>query len=389
MYSQKIVSPRQSADCIAKLAKHVTIPQEGVEKASELYLKNAQDKRFTLSGWWKSHELNPKDQTSPSTLDWVFLADTLNFSFWAEKGKPYEITFEGKTYTGYWSLCAAMNRAIKIVLKDICSGMPKLGNFYFNFGFECDSHEFQDQSLISKCRQCFHHYKEGYNITSPTFYADVSLETLKHIFRSDSGREIPLLNERHQVLQETGKCLIEKFDSSFATCVTMAKNSAQSLLKIVLENFSSYRDEATIEGQHVTFYKRAQILIADIWLCFESKGYGAFDDIDTLTIFADYRVPQALAYLGALKYSEEFEMKLKSDELLPNGDRYEVEIRGCSIKACELICQYIKQKQKEGTVPQTVPVNSILVDNFLWEYRRNNAKEMEHIPFHKTRCIYY
>lgn len=343
MHSQKIVLlPKESADCIARLAKHVTISQDGVEKAAELYLKCAQEKRFTLSGWWKSHELNPKDQTS-TTLDWVFLADTLNFSFWAEKGKPYEITFEEKTYTGYWSLCAAMNRAIK----------------------------------------------EGYNIISPIFYADVSLETLKHIFRSDSGREIPLLNERHKILQETGKCLIEKFDSSFATCVTMAKNSAQSLLKIILENFPSYRDEATIEGQHVTFYKRAQILIADIWLCFEGKGYGAFDDIDTLTIFADYRVPQALAYLGALKYSEELEKKLKSDELLLNGDRYEVEIRGCSIKTCELICQYIKQKQKEGTISHAVPVNSILIDNFLWEYRRNNAKEMEHIPFHKTRCIYY
>lgn len=39
----------------------------------------------------------------------------------------------------------------------------------------------------------------------------------------------------------------------------------------------------------VTFYKRAQILIADLWLAFKGKSYGHFEDIDSLTAFADYR----------------------------------------------------------------------------------------------------
>jgi hypothetical protein len=38
--------------------------------------------------------------------------------------------------------------------------------------------------------------------------------------------------------------------------------------------------------------KRAQILIADVWACFNGEAYGAFADIDTITMFADYRVPQ-------------------------------------------------------------------------------------------------
>ena len=40
----------------------------------------------------------------------------------------------------------------------------------------------------------------------------------------------------------------------------------------------------------VSFYKRAQILVADIWACFEGKDYGEFHDIDTITMFADYRL---------------------------------------------------------------------------------------------------
>lgn len=39
----------------------------------------------------------------------------------------------------------------------------------------------------------------------------------------------------------------------------------------------------------VTFYKRAQILVADIWGCFEGQGIGFFADIDCITMFADYR----------------------------------------------------------------------------------------------------
>jgi hypothetical protein len=39
----------------------------------------------------------------------------------------------------------------------------------------------------------------------------------------------------------------------------------------------------------VCLYKRAQILVADIWACFEGQGYGEFNDIDEITMFADYR----------------------------------------------------------------------------------------------------
>lgn len=61
---------------------------------------------------------------------------------------------------------------------------------------------------------------------------------------------------------------------------------------MIVSNFSSYRDEAIFEGKLVRFYKRAQILVADLWACFEAKGLGAFYDIDQITMFADYRVPQ-------------------------------------------------------------------------------------------------
>ncbi|XP_035229912.1 queuosine salvage protein-like isoform X2 [Stegodyphus dumicola] len=334
--------PRESASLISRLSKDVTISQDGVKKAANLIIKGFQSDHIDLKTW-KTHPLNPKDPMLPFTVDWIFLVDTLNFSFWSEPGKEYRITYHGETYTGYWSLCAAVNRAIE----------------------------------------------EGYNITSPVYYSNISLDTLQHIFRSDTGTELPLLEERQKVLNETGKCLVEKFEATFVRCLALCEKSAAKLLQLIVENFPSYRDEAEIDGHKVSFYKRAQILIGDIWACFEGKSCGTFEDIDTITIFADYRIPQVLVYLGVLEYSEELLKKLKEGELLENGDRYEVEIRGCTIWAVELMCQYIKGKQAQGEVEQSILFNSILIDNYLWDYRRQHAKEMEHIPFHKVRCIYY
>lgn len=52
-------------------------------------------------------------------------------------------------------------------------------------------------------------------------------------------------------------------------------------------------------------------------------------------MFADYRVPQVLCFLGVLQYAPELMKKLR-DELLPNGSECEVELRGFSIKACDV-----------------------------------------------------
>ena len=57
------------------------------------------------------------------------------------------------------------------------------------------------------------------------------------------------------------------------------------------------------QGKRISFYKRAQILVADTWSVLEGEGDGCFEDISSITMFADYRLPQVLVHLGALKYS--------------------------------------------------------------------------------------
>jgi len=59
-------------------------------------------------------EVHPKE-ASDQSIDWIFLIDTLNFSFWSYPDAPkWEVAYHGKVYTGYFALCAAVNRAIEV-----------------------------------------------------------------------------------------------------------------------------------------------------------------------------------------------------------------------------------------------------------------------------------
>lgn len=75
---------------------------------------------------------------------------------------------------------------------------------------------------------------------------------------------------------------------------------------------------------------------------------------------------------------------------MENGSPEEVEIRGTSIFIVEELKKMVIA-DLESNHPDVCRsnVNSILLDHFLWDYRRRHALALEHIPFHKTMGIYY
>lgn len=174
--------------------------------------------------------------------------------------------------------------------------------------------------------------------------------------------------------------------------VRRANNSAARLVNLLVEYFPGFRDEHTFHGKTVRFHKRAQILTADLWACFDGKDYGQFNDIDLITIFPDYRIPQELQLLNVLWYSPRLEAKIKRQEEIKSGEDLEIEIRGCSIWAVdllrrEMIRQYPEAKGK---------VNAILIDFFLYDTIQEQeraaeaeGKRNEMLPHHRTRSIWY
>lgn len=215
---------------------------------------------------------------------------------------------------------------------------------------------------------------------------------MRHIFRSSTKEEMPLLDDRIFLLRETAQILEERFDGLISNIISEAGHSAARFVNMLVEEFPGFRDEHEFHGKSVRFYKRAQIMVADIWAAFNGLDYGQFDDIDLITIFPDYRIPQMLQSLNVLWYSPRLESKIKRHEEIQSGENLEIEIRGCSIWAVELLRrEMIKQHpEAEGKV------NAILIDFFLYDSIRERedeikaaGKESEMLPHHRTRSIWY
>jgi Potential Queuosine, Q, salvage protein family len=203
-----------------------------------------------------------------------------------------------------------------------------------------------------------------------------------------------LLAQRLSVLREAGEVLECDFGGSFVRLVRQADHSAARLVNLLVEYFPCFRDESNFYEKRVRFYKRAQILVADLWACFNGEGWGQFDDIHELTIFADYRIPQMLNSMGCLMYSPSLESRIRRLHNIENGENCEIELRGNSIWCVELI-----RRQIEAQYPEAKgKVNAVLIDFFLYDLCKEREREVEQaemdvdnemLPHHRTRSIWY
>jgi len=196
--------------------------------------------KFDAFSQWKENELNPQVFNS-FAIDWIFLCDLLNFSFWNdENGNDFDVEFNGKVYKNYWSLPATLNKHASVLI---------------------DS----------------------------KFYSQITLEQFDQIFNPN----IPLKEERIRLMKEAGKVLVDKYEGSFAIFLkNFESKDAWDFINCLMNEFPSFRDYS--ETNSTWFLKRAQILVADLWAASEGKFFK--DSIHELTIFADYRYSEPISY---------------------------------------------------------------------------------------------
>lgn len=91
----------------------VAIDMQSTKRAAESIYAQMQEKSYSTSTW-SSHELHPKAKDE-ATAAFIFTMDLLNFSFWSElpDDERFAIEYKGKRWTGYWSLVAAIQRALE------------------------------------------------------------------------------------------------------------------------------------------------------------------------------------------------------------------------------------------------------------------------------------
>ena len=230
------------------------------------------------------------------TAGWVLVLDALNFCFWSQTAERWLVQWEGRLEDGYWALAAALTRATEEM-------RPIWDPAYCSRS----AHGMSPTSCghMTRMRRRSRFSRSG----SRTCMSSAA------VFSRDSRRPA------HPV-----QALIEGADGS-----------AVELVRSVVERFPSFNDIAMYQEQEVRFYKRAQILVSDLAGAFNGRGLGTFHDLNLLTAFADYKIPQVLRGFNALIYSPELDAAIAERRLIPMGSAWEVEIRAATIWACEFL----------------------------------------------------
>jgi hypothetical protein len=179
-------------------------------------------------------------------------------------------------------------------------------------------------------------------------------------------------------LVDLGRTIRQDHDGSFENLVREAGGSAERLVR-AMARMPLYRDVASYEGLEVSFYKRAQILAADLHGLFGDSELGTFRDLDSLTCFADNLVPHVLRMRGVLTYDPELAHRIDERRLLAPGSAEEVEVRASAVQAVEELSAALED------LGRSAPPR--ILDELLWT--AGQSPEMKAVPRHRARCPYY
>jgi len=208
----------------------------------------------------------------------------------------------------------------------------------------------------------------------------ISADQCTLIFNQDPANKPirELMQHFATALNGLGRYLLNRFQGSFCGLVEAADSGAGRLVHL-LKEMPYFNDVVPYHELEVPFFKRAQIVAADLAVAFQGKGWGHFDDLDQLTIFADNLVPHVLRMDGILRYEEELIARIEAAAPIPAGSSEEVEIRAGAVQAVEVI--------KKSICDSGRPVTSAQLDYFLWN--RGQSPDYKAVPRHRTRTVFY
>lgn len=279
--------------------------------------------------WLDEFLFDIKELDSKSKLNFLLVLDSISFSYWGEP--KWTVKINGKELDGAKGMIASLKRG------------------------------------VDERRLCL----------NADFLSKITKTELGYILRGNV--EIPLLEERCKILREIGTILKREYCGEFSNLVSKAKEDAIKLLNLIIETFPSFEDISFYKGQKISFYKRAQLLVADIYQAFNGKEYGDLKNISQLTACADYKIPQILRKNGVLIYSSELSEKVDNKIQIFSGSEEEIEIRACTIWAVKYL-----ERLLSIDAPQ---IKSVYINDRLW--LMSQEKFQNDKPYHRTRTISY
>ncbi|MBI5148025.1 MAG: hypothetical protein HZA37_02635 [Parcubacteria group bacterium] len=313
---------RKTAFWVARQAKNAKINREKINALAAKWA--AGDLR--VPPWPKKMHLETKNKKA--LLDYLILLDSLNFCFWSKKER-WLFIYRGRTYNGYF--------ALSLALKKFFEENPEKGSI--------------------------------------DYFPEISFKEFKAIL--GGGKGLLFLRERWRIARAVSRILLKKYGGVEKFILSVGGRLSVLVPKIAGELFS-FNDVVRYRGKKVYLWKRAQITAADIWGAFGGRGIGHFQDLDYLTAFADYKLPQILYFWGILEYSEKLKNKIERRTIIPAGSEEEIEIRAATVAAVELLRKELAQRGKR--------LYPFQVDWILWD--KSQRIKMKS-PYHLTKTWFY
>lgn len=219
--------------------------------------------------------------------------------------------------------------------------------------------------------------EESRPIFDANYLQEIEIQAVQDIFRGEG--KIPLFEERVNIIREVGRVLKNYYDGQVSNLLESCNFDAMGLVGKIITQFPSFDDRAKYKGRDIYFYKRAQLAAADISWTFNGKSFGNICNLDKLTAFADYKIPQILRHLGILEYHTDLAAKVDNKLELSAGSQEEIEIRSGQIVAIE------KMRNTLNKLGQNI--NSVDLDYWLWIKGQENTKDIK--PYHRTITTKY
>lgn len=306
---------------LIKNPKYVFIDLTKLEEVA----KELSQEKLIIPAWNFPEYLKDNGKT---LLDSFMLGNSLNFAFTDFKTKnKFSTEYKGKQFKGSSAMWVCIKRAFE-------SGVPILEGRYLK---------------------------------------DISKDDARKIFAGNI--KIPMFKERLKILREVGTVLCQKYGGHFYNLVFDSEyrlfNNGKGLVERLTKDFPSFDDSVVYEGNLIRFDKRAQLAPAMIYGRLNSLGIPFIEDIDELTVFADYVLPKTLRDLGIFIYENSLAERIDNQQIIPSKSQEELELRAATIHASKGLMDKLNQYRDDK-------VNTLHIDYALWSMGRKIKSDKPH-----------
>lgn len=321
MNTNRYQNPVRQAESYDGL-EHVELDPSAIEELAETLAET--DMNVPA---WDAPVFPEENASAEDVADFLMVGNSINFAFNdPETGEKFETEYLDIPWSGAFGMWAILNRAMD----------------------------------------------EGTPVLDPDWLSSLTVEEFSSLTQPSGEVDLPHIESRVENLNSLGEFMNERNLDSFQTLFENHDELHGGFIDELTE-CEAYQDERTYRGDTISFNKRAQLAVTMVYDRLHHHGsqeWATFDDMGSLTLFADYGIPAYLNTVGAIEYSGDLEEAVEQRAEIPENSPEEVEIRIATIKVGSLIRDLLESRYgMEVGIPE--------LDYTLWELRQE-AETNEH-----------